>query len=271
MLVPQYKDSGAICYIGDCAEVLPQLDIQANLIITSPPYGDMRTFGGHTFDFGAVADACCNALAPGGVLVWVVSDPTVKSARTGDGFRHVFGFMERGLTFHDTMIYRMIGGPPHKLFGRRHKNGFQFMFVFCSGQLPKTVNLIQDQPSKQTGMMHGSSRRQPNGSMKKQHASVLGEFHYRDNVWEYSPGYGKMAENPIAHQHPAIFPHKLAQDHIRTWTNPGDLVLDPMAGSGTTLKAAKDLGRTAVGVEIHADYLPIIEKRLAQQVLNMDE
>ena len=49
------------------------------------------------------------------------------------------------------------------------------------------------------------------------------------------------------------------------------MVLDPMAGSGTTLKAAKDLGRMAVGVEIHEGYLPIIEMRLAQQVLSMEE
>ena len=80
-----------------------------------------------------------------------------------------------------------------------------------------------------------------------------------------------MSENQIAHQHPAIFPYKLARDHILTWTNRGDVVLDPMVGSGTTVKAAKDLGRTAVGVEIHEGYLPIIGNRLAQQVLGMEE
>ena len=90
----------------------------------------------------------------------------------------------------------------------------------------------------------------------------------RRNVWEYGRSLGMSAPDfPAAHNHPAIFPLALAKDHIRTRINPGDTVLDPMAGSGTVLRAAKDLGREYVGIEIYEPYVDLIQRRLAQQVL----
>ena len=64
-----------------------------------------------------------------------------------------------------------------------------------------------------------------------------------------------------------LSPQKLAEDHIRSWSKKGDLILDPMCGSGTTLRAAKDLGRRSIGIEIYEDYLPVATHRLRQDVL----
>ena len=71
-------------------------------------------------------------------------------------------------------------------------------------------------------------------------------------------------------EHPAVFPQELAQDHILSWTNPGDLVIDPMVGSGTTLRAAADLGRRAIGIEINPEYCDLIRRRMVQSVLPLE-
>ena len=96
-MTPYYEQDGVTLYHGDCAEVLPATGVKANLILTSPPYDNLRTYGGHGFDFDRVADACVGALADGGVLVCVVADATVDGSETGTSFRQALGFMERGL------------------------------------------------------------------------------------------------------------------------------------------------------------------------------
>ena len=265
-MTPYYERDGITIYHGDCADVLPAAGEKANLILTSPPYDNLRTYGGHGFDFDRVADACVGALADGGVLVWVVADATVDGSETGTSFRQALGFMERGLRLHDTMIYRKISGPAIKNLPR-HKNGFEYMFVLSNGN-PKTMSVIEDRIARHPAVSHRTTKRNRDGSFDVANNGTIPTILRRDNVWNYDPGFNKCHPGyPQAHDHPATFPYALAADHIRTWTNPGDVVLDPMAGSGTVLRAAKDLGRTGIGVEIHADYLPIITGRMAQGVL----
>ena len=62
-------------------------------------------------------------------------------------------------------------------------------------------------------------------------------------------------------------PARVGCDHILSWSNPGDVVLDPFAGSGTTLKMAKEHGRHYIGIEVCPEYVAICEKRVAQGVL----
>ena len=63
--------------------------------------------------------------------------------------------------------------------------------------------------------------------------------------------------------HPASFPEKLAEDHILSWSNPGDLILDPMCGSGTTLKMAVKNNRRYIGIECAAEYVEISRRRVS--------
>ena len=253
---------------GDGAEALREFEGQADLILTSPPYDNLRDYGGHGFDFGPMADACVAALKEGGVIVWVVADATVDGSETGTSFRQALGFMERGLKLYDTMIYEKNGMAwPH---ARKYHNVVEYMFVITKGE-PETVNLIKDRRNRFTERWSSKeTERRPDGSTKQRiRPKQTAEYGTRWNIWRYENGGQGMSAPDFAESylHPAIFPLALAKDHIRTWTNPGDLVIDPMAGSGTTLRAAVDLGRRAVGMEIHKPYCDLIERRMAQLVL----
>lgn len=270
-LDPYLDDGDCVLYHGDAAYVLPALGVKADLILTSPPYDDLRTYGGHGFDFDDVADSCVDILADGGVLVWVVGDAVVDGSETGTSFRQALGFMERGLRLHDTMIYEK-SNPVHQ--PKRYAHVIEYMFVF-SKEIPKTANLICDKNNIKAGRAEytsrSSGRNRKDQKSSKNKPLTIREYGRRTNIWRYAVGLHHQAPDyPAAHDHPAIFPLALAADHIRTWTNPGDLVIDPMAGSGTVLKAARQQGRQSIGVEIHDEYLPLIRDRMAQQTLGLE-
>ena len=268
----RYDNEGVRVYHGDASAGLawnPEFAGQVDLIVTSPPYDDIRDYGGHGFDFEPVARACVDALVDGGVMVWVVGDATREGSETGTSFRQALAFMDMGLRLHDTMIYHK--KHPGNPSANRYHNTFEYMFVFSKGK-PKTTNLIKDVKTVTGG--HKRHRegvgRTTEGNRENGRAGTFIRNHIakRSNIWTYAVGLRHQAPDyKQAHEHPAIMPLALAKDHIRTWTAPGDLVLDPMAGSGTTLRAAVDLGRRAVGIEIHEPYVDLIVERMRQGVL----
>lgn len=200
-----------------------------------------------------------NALSEGGVIVWVVADATIDGSETGTSFRQALGFMERGLNLHDTMIWKKQNPVPIENRGR-YRSAWEFMFVLSLGR-PSTCNIIADQRVARPGKISTHAYRQRNGLVRRSIEGRSAEKRKRDNVWEIPIGQPYLG-------HPATFPYALARDHIRTWTNPGDLVVDPMCGIGTTIRAAKDWGRDGVGIEIHEPYVDIASIRLAQQVMD---
>lgn len=273
---PYYEADGITIYHGDCREVLTAswwLDVETiDLTVTSPPYDTLRTYGGHSWDFEATALALWNVTGPGGVVVWVVGDETKNGSESGTSFYQALYFKNTiGFRLHDTMIYQKDSCPFPET--NRYYPAFEYMFVFSKGA-PKTTYLLRDKRNVWARSLLTSTQRNKDSSLKKSHGNrkhVFPELGIRTNVWKYSPGFGKSSNEKIAHEHPAIFPYTLAADHIRSWSNPGDLILDPFMGSGTTLRAAKDLGRKAIGIEIEEKYCEIAAKRLAQMVLPLEE
>lgn len=224
-----------------------------DLIVTSPPYDDLRNYDGNNeWDFNIISDNCVRVLRDGGVLVWIVGDQVFNGGESLSSFKQCLHFCEvLGMKLHDTMIYKKSGTSfPDKT--RYHQN-FEYMFVLSKGK-PKTINLIKDRPNKFVGA-HGGNKR--GGLINR------GEFGVRFNVWEYSTGKNNTTKDDFAFRHPAMFPEGLAMDHIISWSNEGDIVLDPFLGSGTTLKAAKQLGRNGIGCEPNIEYYKIALERCA--------
>ncbi len=236
-----------------------------DLVVTSPPYDDLRDYDGSVAwndgVFRAVAGELYRVVKPGGVVVWVIGDKTENGGKTLTSFRQGLYFQELGFNMYDVIIYEKSGsGPPHP---NRYFNTFEYMFVLSKGK-PKTVHLLKDKPNKWAGYSTYSevTRREKDGTLTNKGKKVVKEFGTRTNVWKYANGKGFSTRDAIAYEHPAIFPEKLAQDHILSWSDPGDIVLDPFSGSGTTAKMAEKLGRNWIMVDAVADYCRIAEKRL---------
>jgi len=253
-------------YNEDCLIGMKRIpDKSIDMVLTSPPYDNLRTYKGYTFNFEGIAQEIYRVLKDGGVCVWVVGDATIKGSETGTSFKQALYFKEIGFNLHDTMIYYKNGCPYPS--SNRYYQQFEYMFVLSKGK-PKTANLIMDKPNNWFGKKIIGTWRNPDGTLKQHTAvknntiEVIKEFGVRTNVWQYSPGYNKSTKDKYAYKHPAIFPEKLAQDHILSWSNEGDIVLDPMAGSGTTLKMAIKNNRNYIGFEISKEYVDIINKRI---------
>lgn len=266
-------DSNRI-YCLDCVEGLKELTNQVDLIVTSPPYDDLRTYDGHSaWNFGKfthIAHGMAESLKEGGVIVWVVGDAVVDRSETGSSFRQALYFKDEcGLNLHDTMIYQKRGSPyPSGSKSKRYTQIFEYMFVFSKGP-PKTVNLIMDKSNKYAGGVRKTrNHRQRDGTLLKVEAKDPGilEHGCRYNIWQYCIGGGIGQRDRDAYKHPATFPELLARDHIVSWSNPDDLVVDPFAGSGTTCRMAKILGRRYIGLEINPEYAELAN-RLTDKIL----
>jgi len=248
-------------YTGDArvlAKAIP--DGSIDLIVTSPPYDNLRQYNGYEFDFEGIAGQLARVLKPGGVIVWIVGDETEDGGETGTSFRQALYFMSQGLRLHDTMIYEKNGCTyPDSV---RYYQVFEYMFIFSKGQ-PKTINLIADRKNQWGAPWGRKTSRGKDNDLKASKTYYKGnQYGVRFNIWRFNGGKGFSTEDETAYSHPAIFPEKLARDHIESWSNPGDIVLDPMCGSGTTCKMAFQTGRHYLGFDISDEYVNLARKRL---------
>ena len=228
------------------------------LTITSPPYDSLRDYRGYEFPFEEIAIELYRVTSPGGVLVWVVGD-RINGGRSLTSFRQAIYFQEIGFTAHDVMIYQKKNTPFMR--SNAYTNAYEMMFVLSKGK-PATFNPLKV-PTQRHGMEMLTHNKLPDGINKKK----LGELKKektRTNIWSYAVGLGGTTRDKIAFQHPAVFPEKLAEDHIKSWSNPGDLILDPMCGSGTTGKMALLNERRFIGIDISPEYIEIARQRLVQ-------
>lgn len=248
--------------LGDCLEVMKSLPSQSiDLTVTSPPYDNLRTYNGYSFDFEGIAKELYRVTKDGGVVVWIVGDATINGSETGTSFKQALYFKEIGFNLHDTMIYQKnnFANPS----SNRYHQIFEFMFVLSKGK-PKTFNPIKDRKNVCIGQSNwgANKARQKDGSFKERPKKIVSEYGMRYNIWEFMTSKGFATKDNFAYSHPAIFPEKVAYDHIISWSNEGDTVLDCFLGSGTTGKIAKQLNRQFMGIEISPEYLEIARKRI---------
>lgn len=245
-------------HLGDCKEVMAGMpDGCIDLTVTSPPYDNLRKYKGYTFDFEPIARQLYRVTKPGGVVVWVVGDATINGSETGTSFRQALYFKEIGFNLHDTMIYEKINFIP--LTHRRFEQCFEFMFVLSKGA-PKTFNPLLI-PTTLPGQTYNWGKKgygpavKEGAQRRRNENTVTKVTKIRRNIWQYPTGGNRVG-------HPAPFPEDLARDHILSWSNPGDTILDPMVGSGTTGKIAIKYDRNFIGIDIARDYLEISEKQI---------
>ena len=245
-------------YNENCLETMARMpDVFIDLTVTSPPYDNLRTYNGYSFDFESIAKELFRVTKTGGVVVWVVGDATVNGSETGTSFRQALYFMDCGFRLHDTMIYTT-DKPPQS--GSRYEQEFEYMFVFSKGKIT-TFNPIKRKRKWEDKRQEKAYHRNTGGVLKKKHKVNI-DMVSAGNIWYYTTGGGLTTIDGIAFKHPAIYPDKLASDHIYSWSNEGDLVYDPFMGSGTTAKMAHLLKRNWIGSEISPEYVEIAEKRI---------
>jgi len=248
---------------GDCLDLMQTIpDGSIDLTVTSPPYDNLRTYNGNiaqwSFDkFKGIAKELYRVTKQGGVVVWVVADATIKGSETGTSFKQALWFMDCGFSLHDTMIYQKTTYPPNDPKQNRYVNSFEYMFVFSSGK-PKVCNYITEK-AKRGGECAVGHQRSASGKLRldrkeKNKGKAVKDYKLKSNVWDYAP-----AHHPT---HPAPFPEQLANDHVISWSNPSDTVLDPFMGSGTTGKMAVLNGRDFIGIELDAGYFKIASDRI---------
>ncbi len=259
-------------YTGDSIEIMGEIEENSiDLTITSPPYDNLRDYTTKDipFDYKPIISELYRITKVGGVVVWVVGDATINGSETGTSFVQALYFKEIGFNIHDTMIYYKTGF--NFPSNNRYHQLFEYMFVFSKGK-PKTFNPICDEIKLWGGSWGKTRVRNKDGTLRE---AVIGNegmagkrgnhgFKMRGNIWKITNSKGFGQKDKIAYKHPATFPEKLAEDHIRTWSNEGDIVLDPMCGSGTTCKMAKMTGRNYIGIDISKEYCEIARKRLLE-------
>ena len=242
-------------YNENCLDTMARIkDNFIDLTVTSPPYDNLRTYNGYSFDFKNIAKELYRVTKEGGVVVWIVNDATINGSETGTSFKQALFFKECGFNLHDTMIWEKTGAGA---IGSNlcYWQNFEYMFVFSKGR-PKSINLIEDRKNKEVGEITTSGSRGKDGISKGKRKIISKPFGKRFNLWKVSGSTHKI--------HKATFPEKLVKDHILSWSNEGDIIYDPFIGSGTTAKIAYLLNRKWIGSEISLEYTEIAKNRIKE-------
>lgn len=238
------------------------------LTVTSPPWDDVRIYGDGTLTpwnanvFREVADQLWRVTAQGGVVCWHVGEQIQNGSESGTSSEQRLYFRDLGFRLWQTLIVETMAGHTHK---HRYGGAIQYIFVLTKGK-PKTVNLLRDRPNKHAGNVHGFFKRDAHGKIHSQTQVVVAEYGVRGPVWKYFP---RKAKDEEARQHPAPMDETISRDLIRSFSEPGNLVLDPFAGSGTTLKWAMTFGRYYLGFEAVEEYFQLAKRRLERYRIEM--
>lgn len=262
-------------HLGNCLNYLRSLPSHSvDLVVTSPPYDCLRTYGeGMTWNldvFKAVAKELARVLKKGGVIVWNVSDECVNGGYSCTSMRQILYFtVELGLRLHDVMIWQK-SNPFIRKRGSRYHAAHEPMYILSKGE-PKTFNPIMRE-CKNGGKGYDTTFVSQIGKGREEHKRGVTPKECIDyNVWSFPTATSKESTYTLKDgrkiHHTAVFPKELALRHIKTWTNEGDVVLDPFMGSGTSGLAAVELGRSFIGCELNEDYFTMASERIGEKMM----
>jgi len=254
---PYYETKLGKLYHGDCLEIMPELE-HVDLVVTSPPYDNLRKYNGYSFDFENTAKELYRIIKSGGVVVWVVADATINGSETGTSFKQALYFKEIGFNLHDTMIWEKTNPIPQN--HNRYEQQFEYMFIFSDGK-PAIFNPLKVKTvgsGKKYSWNCNNDYGPKSSKRNREEYSKTKQYKNRFNIWEFNCATSK-------HTNSAPFPKALVRDHLFSWSNENDLVLDPFFGSGTTGKMCEILNRRWVGIEMSEKYCEIAAKRIENE------
>lgn len=258
--------------LGDCHQELERIAANSTaLVLFSPPYDNLRTYGSRfpktkTFNLVRLGAQIERVLKPGGVCVMVIQDQTNDGIKSLTSIRTVLQWCDHcSLNLFEMLIYQRHGAPG-SVVHYRPRVDHEYMPVFVKGNKPSHYhNEHMTTAAAQAGksLPGGAGRRGVDGQVRYSKPTTHADGITRGTVWQYNPGADlhRQGAGPLKYQHPATFPDRLAYDHIKCWTEPGDLVVDPFAGSGTTAVAAIATGRRCIAIERNPDYMKIMQER----------
>ena len=239
-----------------------------NLTVFSPPYDGLRDYHTYVFDMHALGEQLFRVTRPGGVVVMVIQDQTVNGHKSLTSFRTVIDWCDNvGFGLFECSIYKK-NGKDGAWWKRRFRVDHEYMPIFVKGGKPEKFNKEPVKiPSKHAGKtMTGAANRNKDGYTEDARTILINATKCPGTIWDYSNGGDKVW---LKRAHPATFPDKIPYDFIQVFTEPGDCVLDPMAGSGSTLVAAKLLGRNYLGIDLSEEYCGLCRERLATMQTNL--
>lgn len=275
LIPPTQTLKNGILYTGPAEERLQLIESESiDFVLTSPPYDKLRSYQGYTLNWKAVARELTRVIKPGGVIVWVVGDATVNGSETGSSFRQVLYFRDKcKLRLHDTMMFAKNNPIPGD-HGPRYRGAFEYMFAFSKGK-PVTFNPLKWKTTERIKYFErfrlekdgrvNEFKTLDNGHKEAAFDRVITEAAH-PNIFFYTLALRRQNKEL---KHTAVFPDQLAEDQIRTWTNPGDTVLDCFVGSGTTAIAAERLGRKYIGIDISDKYISLAGASLLEVELGL--
>ena len=257
-------------YNEDCLEGMKKLeDNSIDLVVTSPPYDNLRDYKGYILDINGIIEELYRVVKHGGIVVWVVGDATINGSESGSSFKQALKFMDTGFKLHDTMIYeKNTSSFPARRDSKRYTQIFEYMFVFTKGKIG-TGNLICDKENKWAGHTNwGKNTQRGKDGILKETSNIkpVPKKSPRNNIWRYVVGGGFGTKDKTAYKYPATFPEQLATDHIISWSNESDVVLDPFIGSGTTAISCISNNRNYIGFEISEEYCELANKRIEMEL-----
>ena len=259
-------------FCGDSAEVLKTLpDNTIDLIITSPPYADQRksTYGGVTTDqyvewFLPISEQLLRVLKPTGTFILNIKEKVVNGERSTYVMELILAMRKQGWLWTEEFIWHKKNSYPGK-WPNRFRDAWE--------------RLLQFNKSKKFAM-YQEEVMVPMGDWAKTRLKKLSETDKRRDTSKVGSGFGKNISNwvdrdkayptNVLHlatecnnkKHSAVFPEELPQWFMKLFTQEGDTVLDPFAGSGTTLFVAERMGRNAIGIEIMQEYYQMIKEQI---------
>jgi len=247
---------------GDCVDILKNIpDNSVDIIITSPPYDEVRKYNGFSYNLHNTGKELFRVLKNGGIVAMVIQDQTKNFAKSLTSFRTIVDWVDNiGFKLFETVIYRKYG-TEGAWWKYRFRVDHEYMPIFLKGERPAYFNKEPLKiPSKHGGkVMTGSGNRRTDGKTTKTVTRAINAMKCRGTVWEYLNAGDK---NKLKRKHPAVFPDKIPLDFIQCFCPPGGIVLDPFIGSGSSAVAAKKLNRNYIGIDISKEYCDLTEERL---------